>query len=107
MKSKPKSKTQSEVGQSILRGLNQAIAWARGDESTARLIYVPGAVNIKAIRTKLGLSQADFADRYGFSRRTLQEWEQGRAQPDGAARAYLTVIERNPQAVERALRRTA
>lgn len=71
------------------------------------MIYVPSAVDVKAIRTKLGLSQADFADRYGFSRRTIQEWEQGRALPDSAVRAYLTVIERGPRAVERALRRMA
>ena len=43
---------------------------------------------------------------YGFSRRTLQEWEQGRAQPESAVRAYLTVIDRNPRAVEEALRAT-
>jgi len=97
----------TEAGQSIIRGLNQAIAWARGDETAARVIYVPSAVDVKAIRTKLGLSQGDFADRYGFSRRTIQEWEQGRALPDSAVRAYLTVIEHDPRAVERALRRTA
>lgn len=45
----------------------------------------------------------DFADRYGFSARTVQEWEQGRAQPDRAVRANLTVIARDPKAVEEAL----
>jgi len=95
------------VGESMIRGMKQAIAWARGDKQAARVVFVPGPVDMKALRAKLGLSQADFADRYGFSRRTLQEWEQGRTEPDSAVRAYLTVIERNPRAVERALRRTA
>jgi putative transcriptional regulator len=60
-------------------------------------------VDVKGVRRKRGLSQAEFANRYGFSTRTLQEWEQGRAQPDSAVRAYLTVIDRNPKAVEEAL----
>jgi len=50
-----------------------------------------------------GLSQAAFAARYGFNRRTLQDWEQGRVTPDAAVQAYLRVIDRNPQAVVSAL----
>ena len=51
----------------------------------------------------LGLSQAAFAARYGLNPRTLQDWEQGRVQPNGPARAYLVVIDREPKAVTRAL----
>ncbi len=69
-----------------------------------RYVEVPEFVNVKAIRKKVGLSQAEFARRYGMSQRSLQEWEQGRRQPEGAVRAYLVVIDRNPQAVENALR---
>jgi putative transcriptional regulator len=58
---------------------------------------------VKAIRHRRGLSQPAFAARYGLNLRTLQDWEQGRAQPDGPARAYLLVIDREPRAVERAL----
>jgi len=58
---------------------------------------------VKAIRRTSGLSQARFAARYGLNLRTLQDWEQGRVQPDGPARAYLRVILREPRAVERAL----
>jgi len=60
-------------------------------------------LEVKAIRRKRGLSQAAFAARYGLNLRTLQDWEQGRVQPDGPARAYLLVILREPRAVERAL----
>jgi putative transcriptional regulator len=98
-----RGKKTSETGQSILRGVKQALAWAAGDEKAARVVHVPAAVDVKAIRTSLGLSQSDFADRYGFSLRTLQEWEQGRTQPDRAVRAYLTVIERRPKVVQEAL----
>jgi putative transcriptional regulator len=64
---------------------------------------VPASVDVHAIREKSGLSQTEFAARYGFSIRTLQEREQGRARPDGAVRAYLIVIDRNPGAVMQAL----
>jgi putative transcriptional regulator len=58
---------------------------------------------VRSIRRQSGLSQAAFAARYGLNLRTLQDWEQGRTQPDGPARAYLLVIFREPRAVERAL----
>ena len=64
---------------------------------------MPGPVNVKAIRTKQGLSQSQFAKRYGFCVRTLQDWELGRVRPPSAVRAYLTVIERYPDTVEKAL----
>jgi putative transcriptional regulator len=60
-------------------------------------------VDVRVIRSKLGLSQGEFARRYSISSRSLQEWEQGRRKPEGAVRAYLTVIARNPGAVEMAL----
>ncbi len=58
---------------------------------------------VKIIRRALGLSQDDFAARYRIPIGTLRDWEQGRATPDQAARAYLTVIARDPEAVRRAL----
>ena len=61
------------------------------------------ANEVRSIRRQSGLSQATFAARYGLNLRTLQDWEQGRVQPDGPARAYLLVILREPRAVERAL----
>jgi putative transcriptional regulator len=62
---------------------------------------IPEDVDVNAIRTQLGLWQTEFG--YAVSPRSLQEWEQGRRRPEGAVRAYLTVIARNPQAVEKAL----
>jgi putative transcriptional regulator len=68
-----------------------------------RPVYNPPVPNVKAIRRKLGLSQAAFGHRFGFSVRTVQQWEQGRAVPDRPARILLRVIETDPQAVEHAL----
>lgn len=67
---------------------------------------IPETVDVRALREKIGLSQSEFAARFGFSLRTLQEWEQGRAHPDNAVRAYLRVIDRNQAAVESALWRS-
>ncbi|MBT5954171.1 helix-turn-helix domain-containing protein [bacterium] len=60
-------------------------------------------VNVKKIRTDLGLSQQRFAMYFGFSPRTIQEWEQGRREPTGAIRNFLTVISYNPDVVQDAL----
>ncbi|HJU11285.1 MAG TPA: helix-turn-helix domain-containing protein [Candidatus Binataceae bacterium] len=69
----------------------------------ARRVYNPPIPNVKAIRRKLGLSQVEFAQQFGLSFRTVQQWEQKRAVPDRPARILLRVIETAPQAVERAL----
>jgi putative transcriptional regulator len=58
----------------------------------------------RIIRRALGLSQEDFAARYHIPLGTLRDWEQGRVEPDQAARAYLTVIAREPEAVRDALK---
>ena len=60
-------------------------------------------MDVRAIRGRLGLSQAAFARRYGFNRRTVQDWEQGRRRPEGPARLLLTLIEREPKMVDRIL----
>ena len=59
--------------------------------------------DVKGIRERLGLTQARFATLMGVSSRTLQNWEQGRREPEGPAKALLRVVEREPQAVLHAL----
>jgi putative transcriptional regulator len=53
----------------------------------------------KTIRWKLGLSQKDFAERYGFAPGTVRDWEQYRSEPDAGTRAYLEIIAADPEAV--------
>jgi putative transcriptional regulator len=74
------------------------------EEDLKRMKRIPRA---RIIRRALGLSQEDFATRYHIPLGTLRDWEQGRAEPDQAARAYLTVIAREPDIVRRALKSTA
>lgn len=66
---------------------------------------VPEKVNVKALRKRIKLSQSEFAQRYGLNVRTLQAWESNRSKPDRLGRAYLTVISKDPKAVEEALAR--
>jgi putative transcriptional regulator len=92
----------SKSGESILRGARQALDYAGGARE-GFAAHVPEAVDVAAIRRHLGLSQAEFASRFGFKLDAVQNWEQGRRRPEGAARAFLRVIEREPEAVQRAL----
>ncbi|HEX9326068.1 MAG TPA: helix-turn-helix domain-containing protein [Reyranella sp.] len=75
-------------------------ALPRTDEDFRRMKRTPRA---KIIRRALGLTQQEFAARFRIPLGTLRDWEQGAAEPDRAAQAYLTVIARNPKAVEKAL----
>lgn len=61
---------------------------------------------VKIVRRALGLSQEEFAARFHIPLGTLRDWEQSRKEPDAAARAYLIVIARNPEAVSEALQAT-
>jgi putative transcriptional regulator len=70
------------------------------DEEFQRARKVPRA---KTLRRALGLTQEEFAARYHIPIGTLRDWEQGRSEPDQPARAYLTVIARDPEGVRRAL----
>jgi len=94
----------SKVAKSIRRGLEEALAYAGGTADSSRYgIHVPPDIDVKAIRTKLDMTQEEFAGRFGFSINTLRHWEQGRRVPEGPTRAYLLVIDRNPKAVQKAL----
>ena len=80
---------------------------APGDIIRARDMVHPGPVDVKEIRTGLGLSQAVFAVRFGFNVRTVQDWECSGVQPPVHVRAYLIVISRIPKQVARALQGAA
>lgn len=70
------------------------------DEELSRMRRVP---NPREIRTRLNLTQEQFAERFQLRLGTIRDWEQGKKAPDSAARALLRVIDRNPEAVDRAL----
>jgi len=86
------------------RMLSKSLPKPSRGEIELKSYTLPGPIDIKAIRKKVGMSQSEFAVAFALNRRTLQEWEQGKTSPDNAVRAYLTVIDRNTQAVVEALR---
>ncbi len=93
------------AGSRIIASLREAVDWAEGKNVPVRVttVEVP-TIDVRATRKRLGLSQAEFAARFGFQPATLRNWEQGRTRPDGPARVLLAVIARSPEAVEDALR---
>lgn len=86
----------------ILAGLAEVEAIVEGRAEPAR-VFVPTDVDVKAIRARMGLSQSAFAARFGFSAAAVKDWEQSRRKPEATARVLLTVIDREPEAVQRAL----
>ena len=88
----------------IMAGLSDAleIAEGRADPETYRL-HVPAEVDVKSVRAKLGLSQAEFGARFGLPLGNIRDWEQGRSKPDQAARMLILTIKRSPEAVAGAL----
>lgn len=92
----------SKAFNSIKKGLQEAIAHAEGDAPGTR-IHRPRPVDVKALRSKIGMTQEQFAARFGFSTATLRHWERGDRAPHGPALVLLNVIEHNPKAVIDAL----
>jgi putative transcriptional regulator len=92
-------KTQFEQ---LMDGLNDVEAFLAGKQEGFKA-HVPQAVDVKAIRNRLGMTQAKFSDAFGFSLDAIKHWEGGRRTPEAPARTLLTVIDKNPAAVLTAL----
>ena len=75
----------------IVEGMNEALAHVRGEAVGVR-VFIPAEIDVRAIRERLGMSQAMFASRHGFSVARVRDWEQGRRVPDPGVRAFLKVI---------------
>lgn len=80
-----------DIGREVLSGLREL---KRGEHG--RVVNVP---DIASVRKKTGLSQSQFAELLGVSVRTLQDWEQGRRAPSGAARTLLAIADKDPSAL--------
>lgn len=92
-------------GEGLVEGLREAVAWKRGDVALEVVNIDPmPPTRIRAIRKRVARSAREFEQRFGIPAATMNNWEQGRRSPDPAARALLLVIEREPEAVLRALR---
>ena len=93
----------TKSGKRLIQAAKEAAAIARGERKAAH-VWVPADVDVRAIRHKLELAQDEFASEFGFSTNQIRDWEQGRSRPLGAMRAYLLIIERDPDAIRRLLK---
>ena len=88
----------------IKAGLDDARAYLDGTANKKRYrVHVPDSIDVKKIRSRLGLSQAAFAATYGFALSAVRDWEQGRRRPERSARILLKIVQKEPEAVTRAL----
>jgi putative transcriptional regulator len=100
MPKKPVGK-KTNFGEGLIESLKVVLAHQRGEVGLEQVW--PRPIDVKAIRKSVRMSQTEFSRAYRIGKRALQEWEQGGRQPDSAARAYLTVIAKEPAVVLRAL----
>lgn len=93
------------LGQELIQAMQEVVAHRKGLKKLRECVVkvAPASVDVAAIRHRLGLSQREFADRYGFGMRAVQEWEQNRRVPERSARILLKVIEKSPEIVEEVL----
>src|SRR5271168_2488898 len=90
----------------MMDGLNDVEAFLGGEQEGFKA-HVPQEVDVKAIRNRLGMTQARFSHTFGFSLDAIKHWEGGRRIPEAPARTLLTVIDKNPAAVLTALNPSA
>lgn len=91
-------------GKKIIGGLTEALAHARGKKlGKVHRVSVPNEIDVKAIRSRLGLTQEEFSTRFALPIGSLRNWEQAKRVPHGPARVLLTLIDRIPNEVQGAL----
>ena len=95
--------TDMEIARQVAADLDTAPIFTDTELARARRVFPPQRLDVRVIRRRLGLSQAQFAARFGFSVETIRNYEQGHRAPTGPARSLLRVIASEPDAVTRAL----
>lgn len=95
----------NDTEMSILNGLTDALNFAKGKTDDAKVYRVRVKdINVRELRERLDLTQAQFAETFGVSCETLRSWEQGKRKPEGPAKVLLNVIAHDPKCVFEALR---
>lgn len=99
---------QRNIGQEVLAGLQEIAAWQQGEKKLKTTkVTLPTAKDVAPIRHHLGLSQQLFSTFMGVSVATLRNWEQGRREPHGPARALLLIAKKVPEAFFKAFNFTS
>lgn len=88
----------------ILKGAREGLDYLKGDKTKGRAHKIRSRdVDVRAIRKKLDMTQAEFSEAFGIPVPTLKKWEGRDRVPEGPAKAYLLVIEKNPGMVQNSL----
>lgn len=99
-----KNRKAAGIGEELIESMQEALAYMRGEKTNVRVTRVDApSVEIKRIRKKVGLTQETFATALGVSVSGLRKWEQGQRHPHGAALTLLHVMDKEPEAVIRAI----
>jgi putative transcriptional regulator len=92
----------TSLGKELLEAMKEVKLHAKGNvHLPSRIVDISHEVDVKNIRTKFGFSQREFAEYFGFSLSSVKDWEQGRRNPERAARILLTIIDKEPQVINR------
>lgn len=96
--------TERNIGEEILAGIEEIKSWKAGKKQLKiSEMHLPRAADVAAIRKQMRLTQDSFAALMGVSVATLRNWEQGRREPQGSARALLQVAKMQPDALTKAI----
>ncbi len=87
----------------LMEAVQEGMDILAGKIAPSRTWHPPAEVDVRAIRARTGLSQAQFARRFGFTASAVKEWEHGRRRPEAAARVLLLVIASRPEVVDEVL----
>lgn len=87
----------------IMAGLGEVLDIVEGRAEPARVYAAPAALDVKALRASMGMTQEQFAAQFGFTKAAVRDWEQHRREPVATARIVLKMIEQEPEAVKRVL----
>ena len=91
----------SDTTHSIIKGAQEALSFAKKEIKCN--VHVPEDIDVRSIREELNLTQSEFAIRFGLTINAVRNWEQHRRRPEGPARVLLTLIEKIPDDVQKAL----
>ncbi|MCK5285393.1 MAG: hypothetical protein KAJ86_07395 [Alphaproteobacteria bacterium] len=92
-----------DIFDDIKAGMEDILAYTKGDKTRAQVTYVLKDVDVKTVRKKTGLTQVQFSEIYFIPLSTLKNWERGSRSLDASSRAYLTAIGNNPKEIQAAL----
>lgn len=97
----------SKAGERLIQSLQEAVDFMNGTADPSKVrVFIPDEINTKKMREKLGMSQEEFAEQFGFDLRLFQAWEVGRRVPTGVAKNFLILLSHEPELVRTTLSRS-